>query len=141
MKFTKMERITQKKGNDCGVACVAMIIQKYAGCPAASSYDAAKAVMFGLAEAGYTNTEALRLGLESFGITIDQQRRSFRKKDSRNMGLEFDAIIATTPRKNGYWHWLVWDASELCLFDPNPDKIDPHSHSKASHYIKIMNFL
>ena len=131
-----MERVTQKKSNDCGVACVAMIIQRYAGCPASSAYDAAKAVIFGLAPASYTNVRDLRSGLRSFGIEIGHQRVPFQKVNSTDMGLGFDAIIGTKPDRKGYWHWLVWAAKERVLLDPNPDK-QSNGHRSAHHYLEI----
>ena len=133
----KMERITQRKSSDCGVACVAMIIQRYAGCPAASAYDAAKAVMFAAGPAGYTGTNELCLGLDAFGVANGGQRYSFKKINSKDMGLDFDAIIATKLNNTGNWHWLVLGASERRLLDPNPKKTSD-GHRSARQYIKIM---
>ena len=131
-----MERVTQKKSNDCGVACVAMIIQRYAGCPAPSAYDAAKALMFGLNPAGYTDVRDLRRGLRSFGIEIGHRRVTFKKVSSQDMGLTFDAIIGTKPGKIGNWHWLVWDAKNRVLLDPNSKK-QSNGHRSPHHYIEI----
>lgn len=132
-----MERITQRKSNDCGVACVAMIIQRYAGCPAPSSYDAANAVMFGLEPAGYTSTRDLRRGLRAFGIQIGPRRIRFTKVSSQDMGLTFDAIIGTKATANGNWHWLIWDAAARNLLDPNPKK-KSNGHRSAYHYIEVL---
>lgn len=131
-----MERVTQQKSNDCGVACVAMIIQRYAGCPASSAYDAAKAVMFGLDPASYTDVRDLRRGLRSFGVELGHRRVPFTKVNSTDMGLDFDAIIGTKPDKTGNWHWLVWDATKRVLLDPNPNK-QSNGHRSAHHYIEI----
>lgn len=131
-----MERVIQRKTNDCGVACVAMLIQRYAGCPATSSYDAAKAIMFRLEPAGYTDTRAIRRGLRSFGVEIGHRRMPFTKASTQDMGLEFDAIIATKPNTKGNWHWLVWDARERVLLDPNAKKAN-NGHRSAYHYIEI----
>lgn len=131
-----MERVTQRKSNDCGVACVAMIIQRYAGCPASSAYDAAKAVLFGLDAANYTDVSDLRRGLRSFGIEIGHRRVSFTKVNSTDMGLDFDAIIGTKPGKTGNWHWLIWDATNSILLDPNPNK-QSNGHRSAHHYLEI----
>lgn len=132
-----MERVTQQKSNDCGVACVAMIIQRYAGCPSSSAYDAAKAVMFGVNPAGYTGTRDLRRALRAFSIEIGHRRVPFKKLSPQDMGLDFDAIIGTKPGLRGNWHWLVWDASERRLLDPNPKK-KSDGHKSAFHYIEIM---
>lgn len=132
-----MDRIKQQKSNDCGVACVAMIIQRYAGCPPASSYDAAKAVLFGSRTAGYTDTRDLRRALRCFGVELGHRRVPFKKISPEDMGLAFDAIIATKPTAKGYWHWLVWDAQKEVLFDPNKTK-KTNSHKSAYHYIEII---
>lgn len=131
-----IERIIQKGGKDCGVACVAMLIQRYAGCPAASSYDAAKAVMFGARRPYYTATSDLRRALRAFGVQIGHRRVPFLKINTQDMGLPFDAIISTKPRSNGVWHWLVWDAEAKTLHDPNPRK-QFNGHRFADHYIKV----
>lgn len=92
--------------------------------------------MFGRNSAGYTDVRDLRRGLRSFGIELGHRRIPFTKVSSTDMGLDFDAIIGTKPVKNGSWHWLVWDAANRILLDPNPDK-QSNSHRSAHHYIEI----
>jgi ABC-type bacteriocin/lantibiotic exporter with double-glycine peptidase domain len=132
-----MERVTQRESNDCGVACVAMIIQRYAGCPQASAYDAAKAVMFRGSRASYTDTRDLRIALRSFGIEIGHRSVAFAKCRHNDVGLNFDAIIKTKPNREGYWHWLVWDSQNHVLLDPNPKK-KTNSHKRAHYYLRIL---
>lgn len=52
------------------------------------------------------------------------------------MGFEFDAIVGTKPGKKGNWHWLVWDAENRVLLDPNPNK-QSNGHRSAYHYLTI----
>lgn len=132
-----MKRIEQRKSNDCGVACVAMIIQRYAGCPPRSSYGAAKAIFDDLEVDGRTQTRDLRRALRCFGVELGHRRVPFRKTSPADMGLDFDAIIATKANAHGNWHWLVWDSKQKILFDPNPNK-KTNSHKAAYHYIRIM---
>lgn len=133
-----MIRITQQKSNDCGVACIAMIINKYAGYSRSKAYRLAKEALFGDRPAGYTEVKELRRALAHFGIGLGKQRYPFCKLSSTDMGLKFDAIIATKPNRNGYWHWMVWDASDRHLIDPNPNK-KVFGHRSASHYVKIIH--
>ena len=121
-----MERIKQLGEEDCGIACVAMLIQRYAACPAASSYDAARAVLFGAREVGLTKTKDIRRALAAFGIQAGR-----RKND---LGLEFDAIVGTKPRKDESWHWMVWDAQRQVLIDPMNDG---PNRRHVTHYIRI----
>lgn len=133
-----MIRIMQEKSNDCGVACIAMIINKYANCPQSKAYRLAKEVIFGDKPATYTAVKDLRRGLRHFEIDLGKKRYPFKKISSKDMGLSFDAIIATQPDHNGYWHWLVWDASTRLLIDPNPKK-KGFGHRSASHYVKVLH--
>lgn len=132
-----MQRILQKRSNDCGVACVAMLINKYTECPAESAYDAAKAAMFGRHPATRTLKKDLRKGLKAFGIKSENKYVDFDYNSPSDMGLKFDAIIATRPIKKEDWHWLVWDADTKTLLDPNPNK-KSNSHRSAYQYIKIL---
>ncbi|MCT4334644.1 cysteine peptidase family C39 domain-containing protein [Paracoccus sp. YLB-12] len=128
----------QEKSNDCGVACIAMIINKYVNCPQPKAYSLAKNALFGDEPASYTGVKDLRRALRHFGIDIGKQRYPFKKISKTDMGLSFDAIIGTQPNHNGYWHWLVWDASNRRLIDPNPKK-KGFGHRSASHYVKVLS--
>lgn len=129
-----MERIKQRGEEDCGVACVAMLIQRYAGCPAASSYDAARAVLFGAREVGLTKTKDIKRALAAFGIQAGRSRQSFTAGSKNDLGLEFDAIVGTKPRKDESWHWMVWDAQRQVLIDPMNDG---PNRRHVTHYIRI----
>lgn len=131
-----MEIIKQRGNSDCGVACVAMLIQRYAGCPASSSYDAARAVLFGMADRSDTGTRDLRRALAKFGIKTAGRTVEFKPISTSNMGLEFDAIVSTKVKANGWWHWLVWDAKNKALLDPLEE---PFKRPMVTHYLKILN--
>uniref|UniRef100_UPI003FA20D41 cysteine peptidase family C39 domain-containing protein n=1 Tax=Zoogloea ramigera TaxID=350 RepID=UPI003FA20D41 len=65
-----MQRIIQQTTNDCGVACVAMLIQRYAGHTAETAYRDAREVMLGTMATRITNVAAIRRALRHFGIEI-----------------------------------------------------------------------
>lgn len=94
--------------------------------------------MFGLDPADYTDTRDLRRALRSFGVEIGHRRIQFTKKSAQDMGLDFDAIIGTRPGVHGNWHWLVWDAKNHVLLDPNPNK-QTNGHRSAHHYLEILS--
>lgn len=129
-----MERVAQKGDEDCGVACVAMLIQRYAGCPAASSYDAARAVMFGARDIGLTKGKDLAKALEAFGVHLKSKKQPFKPPSKNKMGLDFDAIVGTEPRKDNSWHWMIWDSVNKVLLDPDrPDR----NYRSVTHYLKV----
>jgi ABC-type bacteriocin/lantibiotic exporter with double-glycine peptidase domain len=131
-----MERIKQKEDDDCGVACIAMLIQRYAGCPASSSYDAARAILLGKREGDLLKTRDLKRALDAFGIKSGAKRRPFSPASNTNMALNFDAIVGTKPRKDKSWHWMVWDSKSQLLHDPQ--SIKPN-RKKVSHFICVGN--
>ncbi|MER9740891.1 cysteine peptidase family C39 domain-containing protein [Mesorhizobium sp. M0187] len=128
--------IRQRGESDCGIACVAMLIQRYAGCPASSSYDAARAVLFGSAKGSDTGTRDLRRALAKFGIKTAGRTVGFKPISSTNMGLEFDAIVSTKVKADGWWHWLVWDGKNNVLLDPLEV---PYKRPIVTHYLRIVN--
>src|SRR5271156_3925810 len=67
MREGDMRRIQQQHGNDCGVACVAML----AGVP----YLFARKAVFGERRPSYTTAEQLRMGLAEFGLGRDKGKR------------------------------------------------------------------
>ncbi|CAN7473927.1 cysteine peptidase family C39 domain-containing protein [Mesorhizobium caraganae] len=130
-----MKIVKQRGDSDCGVACVAMIIQRYAGCPAGSSYDAARAVLFGMKNGSDTGTGDLRRALAKFGIKTAGRTVEFKPPSTTDMGLEFDAIVSTKVKMDGWWHWLVWDAKNEALLDPLEE---PFKRPMVTHYLKIL---
>lgn len=130
-----MERIIQREQHDCGVACVAMLIQRHASQSAATSYDAALSVMFGEAKPRITSVMEIRRSLRHFGIEIGGRSVRFTPDQPKKMGLSFDALITTEQRNDLRWHWMVWDSHGQRLLDPLPE---PYTRPRISHYIKLL---
>jgi predicted double-glycine peptidase len=129
-----MERIAQRGDYDCGVACVAMLIQRYAACPASSSYDAARAVLFSADEIEMTDMKDIKRALAAFGIKTSNRRQPFDADSKNDLGLGFDAIIGTKPRKDESWHWMVWDSQRQILMDPLSEGSNRRT---VTHYVRI----
>jgi hypothetical protein len=70
-----MRRVSQRRGNDCGVACVAML--------AKVSYRRACNAVFGDERATYTSAHQLRNALRAFGVDLASARGAFRSAWSR----------------------------------------------------------
>lgn len=109
-----MKRIAQKSIGkaDCGIACVAMVSN--------SSYEVAfeKLRHIETDEEFYTRHKDLIGALKRLGFTARQKRfKSFRQIKSK-------AIVATNKRKDGCWHWVVFDGVSKTpyIFDPKPEK-------------------
>lgn len=103
-----MKLVRQKKDSDCGPACLAML----AGIPLV---EATRAI-FGDAprKKYYTEKDQLRAALTHYGvITLRNLRRC-----SDPTKLTRDALLKTNMRKDGYYHWAVWDAKRQKLLDP-----------------------
>jgi ABC-type bacteriocin/lantibiotic exporter with double-glycine peptidase domain len=128
-----MKLILQQHANDCGVACIAMLIQRYAGCPAKSAYDAARAVMFGLRNCDYTTTRQLKNALLKLDVPVGRQTVPIKNKSQIDISLEFDAILKTEERKDATWHWMVWDAKNQKILDPLGRK----NRRRISHYLRV----
>ena len=86
--------VKQRNDSDCGVACIAMLIQRYDGCTPESSYERAKAAIFNDAEGGLTGTRELKQALRKFGIKVGYRSVPFRRASQMDMNLDFDAIVS-----------------------------------------------
>jgi ABC-type bacteriocin/lantibiotic exporter with double-glycine peptidase domain len=128
-----MKIVYQREKYDCGIACVAMIIQRYAGYSYEASYDSAKKVMFDNDRIRRTYTYDLKIALAEFGVKVGYRRIGFKKLSPTDMGLPFDAILSTKQTKSGNWHWMVWDFQNKILLDPWQLK----KIRTIKHYIKI----
>ena len=129
-----MKRILQIDDCDCGVACVAMLLQRYANCPSRSSYDAARAMMFGKTESGLTKTRDLKKALNACNILTADRLKRFKPIAPKNMGLTFDAVLATKKLKDGSWHWMVWDAKNKMLLDPLEE---PYTKPRVVSFLRV----
>ncbi len=117
-----MKRVAQRRGIDCGVACVAMIAEV--------SYAKAKRAMFGDLPVGRTSKECLQKGLRKFGIrTGSRLIRCGRNYTT----LSFRAILKTNVTRNGNWHWIVWDPERARPLDPLPH---PYKNPKVVSYLR-----
>jgi ABC-type bacteriocin/lantibiotic exporter with double-glycine peptidase domain len=130
-----MKLVTQRERSDCGVACVAMLLQRYRQCPAGSSYDAARAAMSDFNPELGSDTRYLRRGLRKFDIRIAHRSFRFRPSGSLDMGLDFDALIATRMNKNEWYHWMVWDSVSQVLLDPSAT---PYKRPPVEWYLRVL---
>lgn len=124
-----MKRVEQKRGTDCGVACVAMI--------AGITYETAEEAM-GLAVHSRTEVRDLRKALEKFGYNLGY--RSIPATSEKLRCLHFDCILKTKPGpKSRNWHWMVWDSRTQSILDPLPEgKAYKRPESRVYAYIQVM---
>lgn len=125
-----MKRVTQKRGTDCGIACVAMV--------AGVSYEEAEKAM-GAAAHSRTQVADLRRALRKLGYSLGH--RSIPVAPERLQYLTFDCILKTKPGpKSGNWHWMVWDSRAQKILDPQPkEKAYKKPLGRVSAYIQIKN--
>lgn len=117
-----MRLIRQKRGNDCGVAAVAMT--------ASVSYEKALAAFdpevqrrMTTLRAGTVSSE-LREALRRLGCDCDGRLRALRKRDL--MAVEGRAIVAVRypgAKKSENWHWMAY-----CSNEGDPKILDPATH-------------
>jgi hypothetical protein len=101
-----MKRIVQKEDAGCGIACVAMLAEV--------SYCAVRRKLSPkflrrLNEDGM-RTKELRDALSKYDFVTPKRLVRFRswkelKRDGR------DAVLKLRTRRDGWWHWVVWDAA------------------------------
>ena len=135
-KLHSLRRVPQRNwdAGDCGLACVAMVsrkpyeevleaFHKLPGKPESTSF--------------YTGHKHLEKMLEILGYKTQRLRfKSWRE-------IIHHAIVKINLKKNGNWHWVVFDAGRtyLAVHDPKPWKckiIRGFRGLRASgHYIAI----
>jgi ABC-type bacteriocin/lantibiotic exporter with double-glycine peptidase domain len=105
-----MKLLRQKRDDDCGIACVAML--------AGVTYERAKSKIFGDRDIELTQAPMLRDALRELGRKPARGVVPLRGRDYRT--LEHPALLKVNPRKGGMeWHWVVWTGSRI--LDPkNP---------------------
>lgn len=114
-----MQRIEQRQyeNGDCGVACIAMIIDR--------SYEEVESVFrqLDLVKNGkyFTFHKDLISVLEYFEYEV--QRKRFINWDK----VSYPSIVKVNVRLGNYWHWVV-KAGERMILDPKPgaDEIINH---------------
>ena len=120
-----VRRIVQRDKTGCGVACVAMVV--------GASYAIVRGVMADDRSTIYANTKDVVKALRHFGADLPRDRlvvlrgRNFRR-------LEYDAILKVNVRKDGHWHWVVWDAKKQRVLDP---KRRPYRTIRATSYLPV----
>lgn len=108
-----MKTIEQRDGNDCGVACVAML--------AGVKYKVAHAVIYPEGRSRKTRTKDLHDALVELGRKpLATRRKPFGSKKLAD--LETDALVFVEIRKIEAKHWVVWDAAKKKVRDPYPTK-------------------
>jgi hypothetical protein len=107
-----MRWIKQRTTTDCGIAAVAIV--------AGVSYEEAKAAFGPFPGRGFlTEAKDLRRALKALGVPLSKRLR--RLRGATQIRLKCDAIaLVGVAGKNGNEenHWIVWDALEQRLLDP-----------------------
>tara|TARA_R110000782_G_scaffold132359_5_gene224394 strand:+ start:48980 stop:49372 length:393 start_codon:yes stop_codon:yes gene_type:complete len=127
-----MRRIKQRYGDDCGIACVAMV----AGVPYAQAAE-----KFSLKPNGsrLTNTKDLITALRLLGVSVEGDhleplpKQSYRWRAALRED-ECVAILKSPTRKNGKWHWRVYDPVRDRVVDP---KDRPYQRLRATSRLRI----
>ena len=107
-----MKRVLQENDEGCGVACVAML--------AGVSYWEARVAVFGKRPrvVHSTHTADIRRALKRFGLRSAKRLISFGRETPEPKNIGINAILKVNRRKNGTWHWIVWDSKRKRLLDP-----------------------
>jgi len=131
-----MRRIIQKDDCGCGAACIAML--------AGITYNQAAKSLYGEEEVDYTKTSEIRITLQTYGLTLAKKRVPFlrgktatglhRAIQESKIELSFNAIVSTRPRRDGNWHWVVWDSKRQRILDPYYNNKMPKLYS---HYLQV----
>jgi hypothetical protein len=100
--------VHQRRGADCGVACVAMV--------AGTDYERALAAFLDFGCSGrWTDVQALRRALIRVGVRCgDRLIPATGKTPPEHLG---DAIWRVN-QIGRRWHWVVWDSQEQRILDP-----------------------
>jgi ABC-type bacteriocin/lantibiotic exporter with double-glycine peptidase domain len=104
-----MKHVTQENDSGCGVACVAMLANKY--------YWEARLKILGRSDKAKhrTSVKEIRDGLKEYGLKMGK-RHTFKKETwtSETQKRKFRAILVIRPRKSTpNWHWVVWDGDRV----------------------------
>jgi ABC-type bacteriocin/lantibiotic exporter with double-glycine peptidase domain len=123
-----MERVKQKTGTDCGVACVAMVCGK--------DYDEVKAFIFPHGGRSMrTNKDQLIAALKHFGRKSARNLQSSGQINFTKIDWAFDAILKCNRQENGNWHWIAWDGKQKRMLDP---KEPPYKRPRVHSYLRII---
>lgn len=117
MSTYPLRRVPQRswEKGDCGIACVAMITGK--------SYEVVLEAFKGLRmESSPSSFRTRHKEVEALLGRLDHkaERKRFQGWDK----IPGHAIVKVDARKNGAWHWVVFDAGRGCptVHDPKPGK-------------------
>lgn len=65
-----------------------------------------------------TQTADIRRALKRFGLRSARRLIRFGRETPDPKYILKNAILKVNRRKNGSWHWMVWDAKRRRLLDP-----------------------
>lgn len=120
----------QLRRDDCGVACVAMV--------AGISYGAALEAFSFTGESYHTSADDLVRALSLLGIRAGPKLMSLPGTGRRWMEevrvLSKPAILKSPTRRDGTWHWRVYDPSRKIILDP---RSPPYSRLRVSAYLLV----
>ena len=127
-----MKKIKQKDRTGCGIACVAMIVNK--------PYSQIKKKMRSLGcfnkNTFYTEYYDLKKTLKSYKVRTS---KIYKKKSWKSM--KKDAIVAINyNKKRDTWHWVVFDKKNNHVLDPNSKKPYRNITDKRMKIKSYINF-
>ena len=122
-----MRQVYQRRRNDCGVACVAMLTGK--------TYQQAEMAIFPDPDPGYAEKRDVVAALRLLGRRPVSEFTSAFGRAPRSFRLRFDALVKCNYRAGtGAWHWVVWDARRQRFRDPLRQ---PYKRLRVHSYLRI----
>jgi len=98
-----------------------------------ASYAVVRTVMAGERSTINADTKDVVRALRGFGVELPRNHLvALRGRDFRT--LDHDAILKVNVRKDGHWHWVVWDAENRRVLDP---KRRPYRKIRATSYLPV----
>lgn len=131
-----MTYVKQQCKTDCGIACLAMLID--------ITYDEAKALLFKKSKKKYiTKTKDLLKAIEAEDSHIVEGKRLSPVRKKSWVDLPANSLVKVFPdNKISYkWHWVVWSGKKIYdpsrgVFRPQQDKFkaDPVSYLEVKRF-------
>jgi hypothetical protein len=94
---------------------------------AGQTYAQVRKAMFNNDSVENTDTSDLRKALRKYGVRSARRLIPLRTRCYRE--LTHDAILKVNVKRNGNWHWIVWDAARQRPLDPQTPKPRPRAVS------------
>ena len=113
-----METIRQKHSTDCGIACVAMLVGK--------KYNEVEERMKTLkciwGRKRRTDWDDIVKTLKSYDKRLSRAYEITLRNKLSWESIKKNAIVAINySKKNGYWHWVVFDKERCAVRDPQSE--------------------